>query len=175
MLWDAVTGSVFHEYDFESGRKCPFHSLACRGVDVTSMTVNEATRTGAFRKLYQMVGANCLHHPDIDAWELQSICAVLAKTMLPGSLPGEMTASRTVAAIRAEDGNLRYVYYKSFDDPETVLIIDSWRDQTAIDAHHTSPVMATFALLREKYDLHMTIVRFIGAETPKSEDRFVRK
>ena len=65
VLWDAVTGSVFHEYDFESGRKCSFHLLACRGVDVTSMTVNEATRTGLFRKLYQMVGANCLHRPNV--------------------------------------------------------------------------------------------------------------
>lgn len=88
--------------------------------------------------------------------------------MLPGSLPGEMTAGGTVAAIRAEVGNLSYEYYQSFDDPETVLLIDSWRDQAAIDAHHASPVMATVALLREKYDLHMTIVRLVSAETPES-------
>ena len=39
----------------------------------------------------------------------------------------EMTANGTVAAIRAEAGNLRYEYYRSLDDPETVLLIDSWR------------------------------------------------
>ena len=87
----------------------------------------------------------------------------------------EMTTSGTVAAIRAEAGNLRYEYYQSFDDPETVLLIDSWTDQAAIDAHHASPMMATIAELREKYDLHMTVERFVSAETPESEDRFIRK
>ena len=87
----------------------------------------------------------------------------------------EMTASGTVAAIRAEDGNLRYEYYQPLDDPETILLIDSWENQTAIDAHHASSMMATIAALREKYDLHMTVERFVSAETPESEDRFIRK
>ena len=87
----------------------------------------------------------------------------------------EMTAGGTVAAIRAEAGNLRYEYYQPFDDPETVLLIDSWENQAAIDAHHASPMMATIAALREKYDLHMTAERFVSAETPESEDRFIRK
>jgi quinol monooxygenase YgiN len=87
----------------------------------------------------------------------------------------EMISGGTVAAIRAEDGNLRYEYYQPFDDPETVLLIDSWRDQAAIDAHHASPMMAKIASLREKYNLHMTAERFISAETPESEDRFIRK
>ena len=55
---------------------------------------------------------------------------------------GEMEASGTAAAIRAEDGNLRYQYFQPLDDPETILLIDSWRDQAAIDAHHASPMMA---------------------------------
>ena len=87
----------------------------------------------------------------------------------------EMTASGTVAAIRAEAGNLRYEYYQPLDDPETILLIDSWENQAAIDAHHASPMMATIAALREKYDLHMTVERFISAETTESEDRFIRK
>ena len=87
----------------------------------------------------------------------------------------EMTVSGTVAAIRAEAGNLRYEYYQSIDDPETVLLIDSWNDQAAIDAHHASPMMATIAALREKYDLHMTVERYVSAVTPESENRFIRK
>ena len=87
----------------------------------------------------------------------------------------EMTAGGTVAAIRAEPGNLRYEYYQPLDDPETVLLIDSWENQAAIDAHHASPMMATIAALREKYDLHMTVERFVSAGTPESEDRFIRK
>ena len=87
----------------------------------------------------------------------------------------EMTESGTVAAIRAEAGNLRYEYYQSLDDPETVLLIDQWQDQAAIDAHHASPMMQTIAALREKYDLHMTVERYVSKETPKSEERFIRK
>ncbi|MBR0138696.1 MAG: antibiotic biosynthesis monooxygenase [Firmicutes bacterium] len=87
----------------------------------------------------------------------------------------EMTAGGTVAAIRAEAGNLRYEYYQPLDDPETILLIDSWTDQKAIDAHHASPMMATIAALREKYDLHMTVERFVNAEIPESENRFIRK
>ena len=69
----------------------------------------------------------------------------------------EMISSGTVKTIREEVGNLRYEYYQSLDAPETILLIDSWQDQAAIDAHHYSPMMATIAALREKYYLHMTV------------------
>lgn len=87
----------------------------------------------------------------------------------------EMKESGTVQAIRAEEGNLRYEYYQSLDDPETVLLIDSWEDQKSIDAHHASPMMQTIANLREKYDLHMTAERYTSLDTPESEDKFIRK
>ena len=87
----------------------------------------------------------------------------------------EMTTSGTVAAIRAEDGNLRYEYYQPLDDPETILLIDSWTDQAAIDVHHASPMMATVAALREKYDLHMTVERFVGVDNNETDGRFIRK
>ena len=86
----------------------------------------------------------------------------------------EMTAGGTVAAIRAEAGNLRYEYYQTFDDPETVLLIDSWENKAAIDAHHASPMMATIAALREKYDLHMTVERFVSDEY-ESDEKYLRK
>ncbi|MEE1109915.1 MAG: putative quinol monooxygenase [Lachnospiraceae bacterium] len=87
----------------------------------------------------------------------------------------EMTSSGTVAAIRAEAGNLRYEYYLSMEDPETVLLIDSWENQEAIDVHHASPMMGTIARLREKYDLHMTVERFTGIEDNPEDARFIRK
>ena len=40
----------------------------------------------------------------------------------------EMEDSGIADAIRAEDGNLRYQYFQPLDDPETILLIDSWRD-----------------------------------------------
>ena len=87
----------------------------------------------------------------------------------------EMISGGTVEAIRAEKGNLRYEYYVSIDDPETVLLIDSWKNQEAIDAHHASPMMVTIANLREKYDLHMNVERFVSADIPESENHFIRK
>ena len=45
----------------------------------------------------------------------------------------EMESSGIADAIRAEKGNLRYQYFTPIEDPETVLLIDSWTDQSAID------------------------------------------
>ena len=87
----------------------------------------------------------------------------------------EMVQSGTAAAIRAEDGNLRYEYFFPMDDPETVLLIDRWRDQEAIDRHHASPMMKRIAELREKYDLHMTVERYVSADMPESDNTFIRK
>ena len=86
----------------------------------------------------------------------------------------EMESSGTADAIRAEDGNLRYEYFIPMNDPETILLIDSWRNQEALDIHHASSVMATIAALREKYDLHMEVERFIGDDAP-TDDSFIRK
>ena len=89
----------------------------------------------------------------------------------------EMVQSGTVAAIRAEDGNLRYEYFFPMDDPETVLLIDQWRDQAAIDVHHASPMMAQIAALREKYDLHMRVERFFSDDSglPEKDMKFIKK
>ena len=88
----------------------------------------------------------------------------------------EMVQSGTVAAIRAEDGNVRYEYFFPMDDPETVLLIDQWRDQAAIDVHHASPMMAQIAALREKYDLHMKAERFVSDDAlPEKDLKFIKR
>ena len=88
----------------------------------------------------------------------------------------EMEQSGTVAAIRAEKGNKRYEYFYPKNDPETVLLIDSWESQADIDAHHKTPMMETIAKLREKYDLHMKLERFIEDEgLPSTDKEFIRE
>jgi len=87
----------------------------------------------------------------------------------------EMISSGTVDAIRAEEGNLRYEYYIPMEDAETVLLIDSWTDQAAIDAHHASPMMKTIAELRDKYDLHMTVERYMGIDENQVDEKYIRK
>lgn len=89
----------------------------------------------------------------------------------------EMVRSGTVAKIRAEAGNARYEYYFPMDDPETVLLIDQWHSQEAIDAHHASPMMAQIAALREKYGLHMRVERFLSDEAglPEKDQAFIKR
>lgn len=86
----------------------------------------------------------------------------------------EMESSGIADAIRQEPGNLRYQYFLPLDNSETVLLIDSWADQEAIDTHHASPMMAQIADLREKYDLHMRAERFISDDFG-SDELYIRK
>ena len=73
----------------------------------------------------------------------------------------EMVESGLVDEIRAEEGNDQYEYFFPMDDPETVLLIDRWRDQAAIDFHHKSEMMPKIAALREKYKLRMKVERYL--------------
>ena len=86
----------------------------------------------------------------------------------------EMEAAGIAENIRKEPGNLRYQYFQPLDDHETILLIDSWTDQAAIDAHHASPMIAQLAALREKYDLHMTAERFVSGDIG-TDEKFIRK
>lgn len=88
----------------------------------------------------------------------------------------EMTASGVVQAIREEKGNLKYEYFFPMDDPETVLLIDAWENQEAIDKHHKTPMMQKIMEFREKYDLHMKIERYRSDDDiPDSDKSFIRK
>ena len=87
----------------------------------------------------------------------------------------EMEQSGLADEIRAEDGNLCYRYFLPLDDPETVLLIDGWRDQESIDRHHASPMMRRLAVLREKYDLHMTVERYTSADATERDNQFIRQ
>ena len=73
----------------------------------------------------------------------------------------EMLESGLVDRIRAEEGNEKYEYYFPMDDPHTVLLIDRWRDQAALDFHHHTEMMERIAELRKKYHLHMRVERYV--------------
>lgn len=87
----------------------------------------------------------------------------------------EMISSGTVGKIRAEEGNLKYEYFFPMDDAETVLLIDSWKDQHSIDVHHSSSMMTKIAELREKYDLHMKVERYISDDLPEKDTNFIKE
>ena len=89
----------------------------------------------------------------------------------------ELIISGVVDDIRAEEGNIRYEYFFPMDDNETVLLIDSWKDQHSLDVHHASPMMTKIAELREKYDLHMKVERYVSDESgvPETDKVFLKE
>lgn len=72
----------------------------------------------------------------------------------------EMVSKAIVDTIRSEVGNEKYDYYFPMNDPESVLLIDRWKNQKAIDFHHKSEMMKQIAELRKKYQLKMKVERF---------------
>ena len=72
----------------------------------------------------------------------------------------EMISSGIVGRIRKEEGNLKYEYFFPIDDPETVLLIDKWKNKEALDIHHKSEMMEEIAKLREKYQLKMKVEKY---------------
>jgi quinol monooxygenase YgiN len=88
----------------------------------------------------------------------------------------EMISSGVVSEIRAEEGNIRYEYFCPMNDAETVLLIDSWENQKAIDIHHASPMMEKITRLREKYNLSMKVERYISddAGMPDTDKKYIR-
>lgn len=88
----------------------------------------------------------------------------------------EMESSGTADLIRGEEGCERYEYFLPLGDPETVLLIDVWKDQQAIDRHHASEMMKTVAALREEYGLTVRAERFItdGGGIPEGDMRFLK-
>ena len=87
----------------------------------------------------------------------------------------EMISLGIVDAIRKEEGNLRYEYFLPLEDEDTLLLIDSWENQAALDLHHKSPMMGQIIALREKYDLHMKVERYVSEALPETDKGFVRE
>ena len=69
----------------------------------------------------------------------------------------EMINSGLVNKIRNEKGNLKYEYFIPLNDQETILLIDKWESQEALDIHH-------------KYDLKMEVEKFTEIDPFTKED-----
>ena len=88
----------------------------------------------------------------------------------------EMISSKIVDDIRKEEGNLRYEYFTSFTDLETVLLIDKWINQEALDYHHASKMMKKIIELRNKYNLKMKVERFVDdIDILNNSKKFIKK
>ncbi len=57
---------------------------------------------------------------------------------------GQAAYASMIAASRAEEGCVSYSYGQSVTDPDTLVILERWRDQAAVDLHFATPHMAAF-------------------------------
>ena len=87
----------------------------------------------------------------------------------------EMISSGIVEEIRSKSGNLRYEYFEPVDDKETILLIDSWKDQESLDKHHESDTMNKITELRNKYDLHMKVEKYVLDDSNSQDEKYIRK
>ena len=63
----------------------------------------------------------------------------------------ELNTSGVAAAVRAEDGCLRYDYYLSERDADEILLIEAWETKKHQEIHVTQPHIATLKALKEKH------------------------
>ena len=87
----------------------------------------------------------------------------------------EMISSGIVEEIRRKEGNLRYEYFEPLEDKETILLIDSWKDQESLDKHHESETMSKIMALRNKYDLHMKVEKYLLDDSNNKDEKYIRK
>ena len=87
----------------------------------------------------------------------------------------EMFSSGTVDNIRKEEGNMRYEYFFPLNDNNRLILIDSWKDQESLDRHHASNMMSIIIKLRNKYNLHMEVEKYISIDATNNDISFIRK
>ena len=86
----------------------------------------------------------------------------------------EMISSGIVDEIKSKKGNLRYEYFIPLNDNETILLIDCWENQEALDEHHKSETMNKIMELRNKYDLHMKVERYILEQNNDKDKKYIK-
>lgn len=72
----------------------------------------------------------------------------------------KVKAEGVLAAIRAEDGCLRYDYYFSDSDPDELLLIEMWETRQHQQVHIGQPHMATLRSFRNDYIQSATLGEF---------------
>ena len=64
------------------------------------------------------------------------------------------------AKVQAEDGCLQYDYHISCEAPDTVVLLEQWRDAAALEQHQKQPHMETIRALKADYVTDMKLERF---------------
>ena len=65
----------------------------------------------------------------------------------------DLEHSGVAQAVRAEDGCIRYDYYYSAKNENTVFLFEEWESENHQQVHLTQPHIATLKEIKEKYIL----------------------
>lgn len=65
------------------------------------------------------------------------------------------------AITRKEDGNLRYEYFKSTENPHVLLLLERWTDENALKAHCASENFKRLAALKQQYVKETLIEKYV--------------
>lgn len=87
----------------------------------------------------------------------------------------EMETRGIANQIREEPGNLKYEYFQSLNDSQTILLVDSWQNQEALDIHHVSNMMNEIMRLRNKYNLHVKAERFVPDNFSLNDKKYIKE
>lgn len=69
----------------------------------------------------------------------------------------ELEASGVAAAVRAEDGCIRYDYYFSAANEDEVFLFEEWTSQAHQQVHMNQPHMPQLREIKEKHILNTTL------------------
>ena len=72
----------------------------------------------------------------------------------------EMQSSGLQKKVQSEDGCLQYDYFVPTQDAGVALLLEKWRDQTAIEKHNASENMVKLKATKAKYGLETKIERY---------------
>ncbi|MEA4923170.1 MAG: putative quinol monooxygenase [Eubacteriaceae bacterium] len=63
-------------------------------------------------------------------------------------------------ASRSESGNIRYSYFRPVEEGDTLLLLETWKDEDAFEKHCASPHFKRLGELKEKYVSDTVLEKF---------------
>ena len=94
---------------------------------------------------------------------MEHIIAHVTYTCKPGKAEEfvrTLKESGLQAAVRAEDGCMQYDYHISCEAPDTVVLLELWRDADAVAAHTNQPHMKEIGKIKALLVDNTDIKRF---------------
>ena len=72
----------------------------------------------------------------------------------------DMVSEGGLEAVRADGGCIGYEYFVSSEDPDSIVLIEHWRDEAALEAHASSKNMKRIGSLKDRHGLSATVEKF---------------